>query len=320
MRNRTIGCLIAILSGPTLAAADDGFAIQDQDGKHLDVLHQGRIVARYMYAYDPSSPERLHTTYKPYLHVFDREGKGPITKGPGGQYTHHRGIFVGWNRLGFGGKKYDRWHMKGGEQVHKKFLLRKASGDRAEVRTCVHWNDNEGNPIVEEERAFTFRSPPEGAYVVVDLATTIKASAGDVELNGDPEHAGIQYRPANEVDRNATIYVFPKEDANPRKDVDYSWVGETYTLNGKQYSVVIMNHPDNPKGTRFSAYRNYGRFGAFPVAKIAKGESRTFRYRFLVAEGAMLPAGRIQASCNAFTGAKDPTPKTRTIPTGGKKK
>ena len=35
-------------------------------------------------------------------------------------------------------------------------------------------------------------------------------------------------------------------------------------LNGKKYSVVFLNHPDNPKGAHISAYRDYGRFGIFP--------------------------------------------------------
>ena len=74
-----------------------------------------------------------------------------------------------------------------------------------------------------------------------------------------------------------------------------------------------MNHPDNPKGTRFSAYRDYGRFGAFPVAKIAKGGSRTFKYRFLIALGGMPSVELIQKTSNAFTGANDPAPKVKVV-------
>ena len=127
--NRILG--VSLASAAFLAlpgAAPEGFSFKDEAGKHLDVLFGGRIVARDMYEYDKSTPEKLHETYKPYLHVFDAEGKAPITKGPGGKYTHHRGIFAGWNKLGAGGKTYDRWHMKGGEQVHQKFLEQKADG------------------------------------------------------------------------------------------------------------------------------------------------------------------------------------------------
>lgn len=322
MLKLTILCLgLAAPGGADVRLGTRGeFSFQDAEGKHLDVLFDGRIVARYMYAYDPSTKDSLHETYKPYLHVFDTAGKAPITKGPGGQYTHHRGIFVGWSRIGFGGKRFDRWHMKGGEQVHQEFLKKEAGDGKAVVTSLVHWNDDAKTPIVVEERTFTFTSPPEGAHVLVDLSTTLKAPAGDVELNGDPEHAGIQYRPANEVSRADTVYIFPGEDTDPRKNPDLPWAGETYTLDGKEYSVVIMNHPENPEGTKWSAYRDYGRFGAFPVAKIPKDGSRTLRYRFLVAEGAMLPAEAIQRVCNAFTGRDDAAPKIRVVSSKAKGK
>lgn len=282
----------------------EGFSLKETPGDCLDVLLDGRIAARYVTAYDTSTPERRHDTYKPYLHVFDAEGKAPITKGPGGQFTHHRGIFIGWNKIGFEGKTYDRWHMAGGEMVHQKFLAQKAGSDEAAFTSLVHWNDGEGKPIVVEERTMTFRRAPAPARLVIDFAAKLTAPRGDVKLDGDPEHAGVQYRPADEVDRKATRYFFPAEKADPKKDLDYPWVGETYTLRGKQYSVVQMNHPDNPKGTKFSAYRDYGRFGAFFVREIPKGESLAVKYRFLVADGPMPPAEAVRKCLKEFVGEK----------------
>jgi hypothetical protein len=299
--------------GAGLAAEGDKFALNDQPGQYLDVLLGGRAAGRYMYAYDKSTPEKRLETYKPYLHVFDAEGKAPITKGAGGSYTHHRGIFIGWNKIGFGGKIYDRWHMKGGEQVHQKFLAQEADAAHASFTSLVFWNDDEGAPFLEEERTMTFRLAPAPAYLLIDFTSKLKATRGDVMLDGDPEHAGVHFRPANEIDPKQTVYVFPKEGANPRKDDDYPWVGESYTLVGKRYSVVQMNHPDNPKGTRFSAYRNYGRFGAFFKASIKSGESLTVRYRFLIAEGEMPPADTIQTCCNEFAGTSAPAPKTSVL-------
>ena len=46
-----------------------------------------------------------------------------------------------------------------------------------------------------------------------------------------------------------------------------------------------MSHPSNPKGAKWSAYRDYGRFGPFTVVKIAGGETQAFRYRFRVTSG-----------------------------------
>ena len=44
-------------------------------GRGTDVLIGGKVVARYMYAHDKSTPKRLDETYKPYLHIFDADGK-----------------------------------------------------------------------------------------------------------------------------------------------------------------------------------------------------------------------------------------------------
>jgi len=94
-------------------AGKDAFSFQDAPGKHMDLLFAGKPVTRYMYEFDTSTPAKAKETYKVYTHVFDETGKDFITKGPGGLYTHHRGIFIGWSRLTVGSTRYDLWHMSG---------------------------------------------------------------------------------------------------------------------------------------------------------------------------------------------------------------
>jgi hypothetical protein len=308
---------IVVMAGGNAAAADAGFACKDQEGQHLDILRDGRLVARYLYAYDKS---RLKETSKTFLHVFDEEGKAPITGALAKQYPHHRGIFIGWNRLSAGGKSFDMWHMPNGQQVHQKFLKKEASADGAAFTSLVHWVDGGGQPVIEEERTMAFRPLPAPGLVLIDFETRLKSSQGDARLDGDPEHAGIQYRPAGEVTAAETTYVFPKEGADPHKDRDYPWVGESYTLGGKRYSVVHMNHPDNPKETVYSAYRDYGRFGAFFKKDLKAGETLVLKYRFRVSAGEMPAAAEIQKCWDAFAGAKDPSPVPKTTVTGGAKK
>ena len=74
------------------------FELRDKPNEFTDVVYGGKVIARYMYAYDASTPERLRETYKPYLHIIDPKTNSPITKGPGGTHPHHRAIFVGWSR------------------------------------------------------------------------------------------------------------------------------------------------------------------------------------------------------------------------------
>ena len=295
----------ALISTRVLA---DEFSIHDEKGSHLDVLRDGKVVARYMYAYDKSSPERLHETYKPYLHVFDPAGKEPITKGAGGSFTHHRGIYIGWNKLGVAGKTYDRWHMKGGEQVHEKFTLQKADAAGATFTSVVRWMGEGDSVILLEERTHTFRSAPAPAYAWVEMTSTLKAVGGETKLEGDPEHAGLQFRPSDAVDKAVTSYFFPGANADPKKDRDYPWVGETFGLGGKKYSVMYLNHPENSKDAVFSAYRDYGRFGAWFKGTIPAGGTQTLRAAFVIAEGEMLPVADIQGAWNRFAGKDAPVP------------
>ncbi len=305
---RSAALALLLTGGAALADETTGFTFADVPGQHLDVLLNGKIVARYMDACDFSTPAKRLDNYKPYLHIFDAAGTAPITKGPGGNFTHHRGIFIGWMKITCDGKSYDRWHMKGGEQIHRAFSAQAADAAHATFTSKVEWTAEPGKTLIEEERTMAFLPATAPARLIVDFTSKLKAVGGDLVLDGDPEHAGCQYRPAGEVDGKQTLYCFPKENPDPKKDRDYPWVGETYTLAGQQHSVVILSHPENPKDTRWSAYRDYGRFGAFPKAPIKAGETLTLRYRFVIATGSMLPAETIQKMYNAYSGADAATP------------
>ena len=282
--------LSMIVAAPAMA----GLEIKDEKGKHLDVVSDGKVLVRYMYEHDTSTKETHHATYKPYLHVFDAEGKKPITKGAGGKYPHHRGIFIGWNRIGCEGKKYDRWHMKGGDIVHQKFSKTEVKDGVAHVTSITHWLDENGKPILEEERSFAVSEGKHGGRIFIDFQSKLTPVKGDISLKGDPEHAGVHYRPADAVDKKKTKYVYPKGVTDVKKVKDMAWAAENYTLDGKEYGVLHMNHRDNPKGTKHSAYRDYGRFGAFFEKDVKKGESLTVRYGFVIFDGKLPGQDQLQ--------------------------
>ncbi|MFO8013961.1 MAG: PmoA family protein [Phycisphaerae bacterium] len=304
---RTLLAAALVLAVGWTGAAHAAFTLEDTPGKHMDVLLDGKPVARYMVEHDTSSKERHHETYKPYLHILDPADGEPITKGPHGKYTHHRGLFIGWSKLACDGKRYDFWHMSGGDIVHQKFLKKEAGPDEAVLTSLTHWITKDGKTVVVEARTMRFLPPPtDDGIVVVDFVSTLKAPGEAVDLQGDPEHAGMQYRPHNGVAENKSAkYLFPKESitsGNVKNERDLPWAAETYELRGKTYSVQHMNHPSNPKETRYSAYRDYGRFGAFFEKEIPAGESLTVRYRILIRKGDLPPRDTLQKYYEAFAG------------------
>ena len=287
MKTRLLLPFIALTSPLAMA----GMSVKETPGKHIDILGaDGKPVARVMTAHDMSSKESRLETYKVYTHVFDAAGERPITKGVGDPFTHHRGIFLGWSRTKFDGKKVDSWHMKGCTQKYQKILSKEAGDGQATLSILIHWQTDDGTVFIEETRNQTFRQieGSGGAYLEVDVNTTLKAPAADVELNGDPEHAGCQFRPAQEVAKNKSAkYLFHAEGIDPKKDKDLPWVAESFQIGDKKFFAQHMSHPSIPKGNTYSAYRDYGRFGAYFVKTVAKGDSLELRYRITVGEGEM---------------------------------
>lgn len=308
-------------------ARQEGFSWKDEPGDHLDLLLDGRKVVRYMYAYDDSTPERLHETYKPFHHVFDAQGENLLTNsGPGGLYPHHRGLFIGWNKLEFGGETLDLWGMKGGTQRHRKFLEGTAGPVLAISRSQISWNDTAGGSIIIEQREITVYRQPDPTILLLDFHTRLKAAGGDVYLDGNAEHGGFQYRAHNDVsigseragdvaaepgkqvsqdiaeDTGAerATYLFHEDGIDPREDENIPWAAMAYGLNGRRYNVQHMDHPDNPRPTLYSAYRDYGRFGAFFKKKIASGETLALRYRIRVVEGELPDREELAEKHSAF--------------------
>jgi len=284
------------------------FELKDKQGDFTDVLFNGKVIARYMYAYDPSTPERLSETYKPYLHIIDPKVGAPITKGPGGLHPHHRAIFVGWSRTIVEGKPLDFWGMRNTHQIHLKFTRLESKVSEAVISALIAWRDAANRTVIEEERTMRFSPPPDGAIALVDLTTTIKPTLSDVRLDGDPEHAGVQFRASSDIIPNETVYIFPKENADPKVDRDYPWVAMSYTLPSGRYTVVHMNHPTNPKGTIYSAYRDYGRFGAFLRCDVKFNESVTLKYRIVAFYGDMPDASLVQRLWDEFAQVSTPSP------------
>ncbi|TWT62778.1 DUF6807 family protein [Rubinisphaera italica] len=307
--------LMSIVYSGTVSevSADDkslstGFQLQDIEGDHLDVTYNGKPVGRYMYDLDLSSDEKRHETYKPFLHVMNPTGEAPITKGAGGQFTHHRGIFRGWAKLKLNNEQYDTWHMKKVVQKHVRFTGNQSNAEEAAFTSVILYRTDDGKALFEEDRTMSFKTPPQGGFAMIDVTSIVKARQGKLTLDGDPEHAGLQFRPANEVEKSKTRYCFPKENADPKKDRDYPWVAESFVVEGKQYNVIYLNHPENTKGAIFSAYRDYGRFGAWFKTDIPEGASDTTQVRFVITEGEMPTPEFIQQQYNTYTGSDAPVP------------
>lgn len=301
------------------AYADEGFHwVDDEQAGTADLLLGDQPVLRYMYAYDASTPAKIEETYKVYHHVFGPGTKTLITKGPGGLYPHHRGLYVGWNKTSGADGAWDFWHCtKGVHLRHSKFVEKSGDAGRGTMTSEILWNDADGKPVIVEVRKVTVTklpadAAPQGGWQI-DWQTTLSSRRGELKLDGDRQHAGFQFRAAQEVaEKNSARYLradgAPQQadavqvgDAgDPPPHSNIPWVAMTYEVERKRYTVEYFEDPALPKPSLFSE-RPYGRFGAFFKTTLTPEKPLAMRYRVNVVAGEPPAREAIQKRFEAFT-------------------
>jgi hypothetical protein len=291
------------------------FAWHDTKGKHADLQFEfsGRPalpVMRYMYrAYDPAKGQR-ELTYKVFHHLFDPEGKRLVTNGGetdeniAGKkllYPHHRGLMYAFNKITFDdGKQADTWHAKPGDthQSHEGFAVVEGGPVLGRHRVLVDWHGPKKEVFAKEERELTVYKVPGGT--LVEFASKLRTAGGKVKLDGDPQHAGFQFRAANEVaEKSAKETYFVRPDGigkpgetrnwDPKKKggpVDLPWNAMSFVLGGQRYTVGYFDHQKNPHPSRYSE-RDYGRFGCYFVYELDDNRPLVVNYRIWLQKGEM---------------------------------
>jgi hypothetical protein len=279
--------------------AVDGFAWDDRPGEYAELRYGRRPVLRYMYhTFDDSTKEKRDLTFKVFHHLYDPDGTRLVTKGAGGQYPHHRGLFYGYNRISYGGKNADVWHCTGdAHQAHVRFLSVEAGPVLGRHRVEVAWRGPGKETFATELRELTVYHVPGGH--LVEFASELRSHVGPVKLDGDPQHAGFHFRADNEVaiaTAKQTYFLRPDGPSKPgesrnwpadKNHVNLPWNAMSFVLGGQRYTCAYLDRPDNPKEARFSE-RPYGRFGSyFPFELNEKQPVLAIRYRLWLQKGEM---------------------------------
>ena len=299
--------------------ATRGFGYSGDDGKFMELSYLDRPVLRYMHeALDTSTKERIGETYKVYHHVYDPTGKRYVTKGPGGKFPHHRGLFFGFNRISYGEHKADIWHCRAGEhQLHKEVVEQSTGPVLGRQRLAIDWYGQHDDVFAKEQRELTAYQLDGG--LLIEFATVLTSQVGKVRLDGDPQHAGFQFRGSQDIpDKTAklTYYVRPDGKGEPGKFRNWSsrpkiieteqnlqhinlpWLALCFVLDDKRYTCCYLDHPGNPKPARFSE-RDYGRFGSYFEYDLDTDNPLKLNYRIWLQEGEMT-VDEVNQISNAF--------------------
>jgi hypothetical protein len=296
----------------TPAGADaDGFSWNDSAGKHADLVLGKRPVLRYMYQAYENDPAKRDLNNKPFHHLFDPTGQRLVTKGSGGFETHHQGLFFGFTSCTFEGGKCNTWYCHDGEhELHKKFVNQLAGPVFGRHRLEIDWNDRQGKTFCAEERELTAYAVPGGT--LIEFASRLKSSKGEVTLDGDPHHAGFQFRADDEVNKRRKEMYFLRpsgkgalgEEKNDKTSMNLPWNAMSFVLGDKRYTALYIDRPTNPKPASYSE-RTYGRFGSAIGKQTLKadGPPLELSYRLWLQEGEMTVE---QANAQALAFAEPP--------------
>jgi hypothetical protein len=254
-----------------------------------------------------------------FHHVFGPGTDQIITNGAGGLFPHHRGLYVGWMRTKFEDQQLDFWHCKNGaHQRHVKFLEMTGDVKHGTMTTEIHWNDAKGQPVIVETRTVDV-SPiipegkiPAGAVPGWQIEWRSKLESGEIQLGGDRQHAGFQFRAASDVaEKKSARYIrpagFPQEpeahevddSGDPPRHINLNWLAMTYPLGDKQYAIEYFEDPSLPKPSLYSE-RPYGRFGAFFKTTLAPDKPLMMKYRVRVTTGGAPSQRDVQKNYDAF--------------------
>ena len=333
MPNHLFAACLTFLLAALVSARAEGWTFAEGTnargpGRRVEVLLEGRPVARFIHG---------EGQFKPYLHLLGEAGELLTNPGmdfsgkPTGMFPHHRGIFIGWNKITSNLGSFDLWHFNnGGRMEVLRFDKLEGGKDSATLEATIAWRagkkDESGSDLLlTETRTLKFSRPAPGS-TQVDARFSLKAARA-LQLGGDRQHAGIHFRAANEVSLRAkeTSYVSSPEnketkgrdwtpeppkkgkDGQPVKEEEpppkgeLNWCRLLFPIGERWYAATELNAPANPSGEL--SWRDYGRFGFFFKRRLAAGETLDVNYRFQL-DAVAKPAQGTQPSAEQTTAAR----------------
>lgn len=308
--NQQAGETVEYTTRQDAECADTGYA-WEQVGDHSNrLVHNGQPLLQYEHpVFDPDNVEE---TKKAFHHVFSPVSDEIITKGPGGLFSHHRGIFFGYNQVSIGDRVLDFWHANDGEYLaHTRYLDEFEGPVFGGHIAQINWTAPDDEVWLEERRDIRSWLHSDNSYIV-DLSIEMYAIAGLIRLDGDLQHAGVQFRAAQYVadNRENTRFIRPADWADYPQDYELAegerenmpWNAMQFEIEDNTYTVVYMSHPDNPGRTKEMSERLYGRFGEFFSYQQSEGAPVFINYRFWIIDGEAPSVDEIEAMYQKYAG------------------
>jgi len=252
-------------------------------------------------AFDDSTSQQRDLTYKVFHHVYMPGFELPITKGAGGLFPHHRGLFYGFNKITVTQDEtqaeIDTWHARKAHQSLDQVVSHEAGPVFGRQVLKINWVNEAVSPakvFAVELRELVVVAI--GDQRLIQFSSRLESKAGDIELKGDPQHAGFQFRASQQVadvTKGKTYYVRPDGKDEPgsfrnwpadTSHVDLPFHAMSFVLDNKRLTCIRLDQPQNPRPARFSE-RDYGRFGCYFEYQLKPEQPLEVKYQLQLIPG-----------------------------------
>jgi len=271
----------------------------------VQVRIDGQLFTEYVVAGAP----------RPYCYPVLGPGGVPLTRGypmenaPGEEHDHphHRSLWFAHGQV----NGIDFWSDAPGHGriVHDRFLELSSGAEVAVLRAADRWLDAAGSEVCTDERTLRFYRGDAGRRQL-DLEVAVVAGAAPVVL-GDTKEGTMALRLHEQMrvtlpgGKPGTGHIFTSTGLTDGAawGKRAAWCAYAGPVDGKTFTVAILDHPQNPRYPTWWHVRDYGLFAANPFGQhdfekaplhsgdftIPAGGRTAFRYRLLFLAGAASP-------------------------------
>lgn len=281
----------------TLAQSEATLSIQ-QNGKPVLVYNKQ----------SPPLPDGMNPAYRRsgFLHPVATPVGDVVTATFPADHPHQHGIFSAWVRASWNDRKIDFWNLakETGRVLHQRVVSTFVDGRSIGFEVDLVHRSQQA-PIVDilRERWKLTVHPTDGSYHCFDLLT-VQTAITDIPLIVKEYHyGGMAYRGLTQwviqkpkkgqpVTDAQEPNSFSNDLGSDRKQGNHEkakWVTLQGTIEGRQVSITVMNHPENfrsPQPARLHPSKPYFCFAPCVEGEfvIDKDTPLTGRYRYLVTD------------------------------------
>jgi hypothetical protein len=321
--NRTIIILVVfVLCAVALGNPIDQSVEFIESKNKVDVMVGGRHFTSYVYGNKHTKPMLVPLRTPSGIEVTRRN---PLVEMKGGSddHRHHVGIFFAVDKVN--GTNFWNNTAPLPQIKHIKTTQVAVDNGKAKLETVMHWIDQNGNVLLEENRSMVFLAGENEDEYAIDFSIDLKARQNEVVFE-DIEEGVFAVRVADCLREGNSKMMLKADQSLPEESISGTgryfssngdetaknvwgkrarWVALQGIRKGKVVGIAILNHPESINYPTYWHVRSYGLFSANPLGQgdfqrqnrykknpvlplhltLKRGQKAHFRFLVIVYEG-----------------------------------